>query len=145
MTSYPLPLSSGLLVLAAAGCLASGGSGGADEERRADLAADRDGRLEICVRNDSRLPATVQLFRDGNPVGPPVQTEGFTRSCRSAHRTEMEGTLDTRVDPVGTAGRYFPESLRDIMVTGRDATIVITLVWEGIHPFGQSTYRTRQR
>lgn len=95
--------------------------------------------------NDARLPATVQLFRDGDEVGPPVHADGYSESCRSTGGADLLGSLDVEVDPVGPAGTFFPESLRGILVTTTAYRIDVVLVEEGIEPYGQSTYRVRDR
>lgn len=125
--------------LGSAGCLASSPPGGSDDGR---ASAERADRIELCVRNDGRLPATIQFLRHGDPIGPPVQVEGFARRCRSSGRSEMVGTLDVRVDPVAPDGTYFPESLRGILVATTTRKIEVTLVAEGIELYGQSSYRT---
>lgn len=132
-------LALGLCYLAWGGCLASSPSAGSGDGA---ASADRTGRIELCVENDGRLPATVQFFRYGDRIGPPVHVEGFTRRCRTSGRSEMVGTLDVRVDPVAPDGTYFPESLQGILVTSATRTIQVTLVVEGIELYGQSSYRT---
>lgn len=129
----------GLCCLTAVGCLASS----PPEPPGQESASTRDGaaRIELCVQNDGRLPATIQFFRDGDRIGPPVHAVGFSESCRSAGRSDMVGTLDVRVDPVAPDGVYFPESLRAILVSSTTRAIRITLVAEGIELYGQSSYR----
>ena len=121
----------GLGCLVAGACLASSPP---DSSGRGDPSASGgSARIELCVRNDGRLPATIQYFRYG---------EGFGERCRSATRSQLEGTLDVRVDPVAPDGTYFPESLQGILVTATTRAVRITLVAEGIEPYGQSSYRT---
>lgn len=132
----------GLVALSSIGCLASSQPGTAADP---DRAAERPRRIEVCLQNDGRLPATIQLLRDGDPVGTPLQAEGFSRRCRWMSLMELVGTLDTVVDPVGPPGKHRPESLRDMLVTTDARGIVITLVEEGIELYGQSSYRILQR
>lgn len=130
----------GLCCLTASGCLASSPPDGAGGGARS--ASETAARIELCVRNDGRLPATIQFFRYGERVGPPVHAEGFSQRCRSTGRSELVGTLDVRVDPVAPDGVYFPESLQGILATSTTRSIRITLVAEGIELYGQSSYRT---
>lgn len=132
----------GLSLVGCLGAASPGQDGGSESPRDAVATSDR---LELCVENDARLPATVQLFRDGQAVGAPVHAEGYARSCRSMPRGEMVGTLDARVDPVGPSGRHFPEALRDMLVTDRSTQLAVTLSWDGARPYAQSTYRIRNR
>lgn len=125
----------GVALLLVGGCLPPGG------DPQDSPGPSPDARLDVCVRNDGRLNATVRLFRNGDPVGVPVQVDGFTRRCRSMALRELRGVLDLRVDPVGRSGGRFPESLRDVLVGSDVVGLEIHLVPEGVEPFAQSSYR----
>lgn len=131
-----------LVAFTTIGCFAPGASG--QNGDREDVSA-TPARFELCVQNNARLPATVQLFRDGAPVGSPVHVTGFARACRSMHRGEMLGTLDAGVEPDGSPDRHFPEPLRDILVTTESTGVEVTLTREGVQLYSQSTYRLRSR
>lgn len=128
-----LALVAGLCGVVATACLGS--------SQREEAEALRNLRVELCVDNQHRLPATIRFYRDGDPVGPPVQASAFARSCRSTRLAEMLGSLVVEVDPVGPAGTYFPESLRGVLVGRAAYRVEVTLVDEGIELYGQSSYR----
>ena len=98
-------------------------------------------RIELCVDNQHRLPATIRFQRDGDPVGPPVQASAFAQNCRTTRRSEMLGSLAVEIDPVGPPSTYFPESLRGILISRSSRKVEVTLVDEGIELYGQSSYR----